>query len=109
MIATIELQRWLCVEDNWMAFRWCVCRIWSYQKNKENMLLNCVYMHVCVYDYTSSHDKTGFYLKRGSDILESKIYRHALESGLFPLSQHPINTYRVRAVPLVLDPQLLPR
>ena len=58
---------------------------------------------------TSSHDKTRFYLKRGSDILESKKFRHALESGLFPLSQHPINTYRVRAVPLVLDPQLLPR
>ena len=57
---------------------------------------------------TSSHDKTGFYLKRGSDILTSVI-RHALESGLFPLSQHPINTNRVRAVPLVLDPQLLPR
>jgi hypothetical protein len=71
----------------------------------------CVnYASVCVYiKYTSSHDKTRFYLKRGSDILESKIYRHALESGLFPLSQHPINTYRVRAVPLVLDPQLLPR
>jgi len=38
-----------------------------------------------------------------------KVFRHALESGLFPLSQHPINTNRVRAVPLVLDPQLLPR
>ena len=37
------------------------------------------------------------------------VIRHALESGLFPLSQHPINTNRVRAVPLVLDPQLLPR
>ena len=62
-----------------------------------------------VVNSTSSHDKTGFYLKRGSDILTSNIIRHALESGLFPLSQHPINTYRVRAVPLVLDPQLLPR
>ena len=48
----------------------------------------------------SPHDKTGFYLKRGSDIL----VRHALESGLFPLSQHPINTNRVRVVPLVLNP-----
>jgi len=34
---------------------------------------------------------------------------HALESGLFPLSQHPIYTGRVRIVPLVLNPQLLPR
>jgi len=40
---------------------------------------------------------------------EVKINQHALESGLFPLSQHPINTDRVRAVPLVLDPQLQPK
>ena len=47
---------------------------------------------------------------RGVQIyLSPRKFRHALESGLFPLSQHPINTYRVRAVPLVLDPQLLPR
>jgi hypothetical protein len=53
----------------------------------------------------SSNDKTGFYLKRGSDILKSENYvRYALESGLFPLSQYPINTNRIRAVPLVLDP-----
>jgi hypothetical protein len=46
---------------------------------------------------------------RGVQIYLCQSFRHALESGLFPLSQHPINTYRVRAVPLVLDPQLLPR
>jgi hypothetical protein len=46
---------------------------------------------------------------RGVQIYLCQDFRHALESGLFPLSQHPINTYRVRAVPLVLDPQLLPR
>ena len=70
---------------------------------------NACYLAKLILCYnTSSHDKTGFYLKRGSDILTSVI-RHALESGLFPLSQHPINTNRVRAVPLVLDPQLLPR
>ena len=75
-----------------------VCRLKS---------IACYYLVNSCYN-TSSHDKTGFYLKRGSDILTSVI-RHALESGLFPLSQHPINTNRVRAVPLVLDPQLLPR
>jgi len=46
---------------------------------------------------------------RGVQIYLRQVFWHALESGLFPLSQHPINTYRVRAVPLVLDPQLLPR
>jgi hypothetical protein len=46
---------------------------------------------------------------RGVQIYLRQMFWHALESGLFPLSQHPINTYRVRAVPLVLDPQLLPR
>jgi len=55
------------------------------------------------------------HMTRPGSILEGfrytyvKVIRHALESGLFPLSQHPINTNRVRAVPLVLDPQLLPR
>ena len=75
----------------------------------------CVCVYVCILLYTwsvkshtSSHDKTGFYL-RGVQIYLRQMIRHALESGLFPLSQHPINTNRVRAVPLVLDPQLLPR
>jgi hypothetical protein len=64
-------------------------------KNSKNFLV-----HDDIQSTNSPHDKTGFYLKRGSDIL----IRHALESGLFPLSQHPINTNRVRVVPLVLNP-----
>jgi len=62
-----------------------------------------------VLQYASSHDKTDFNLERGSDILMWENSRHALESGLFPLSQHPIYTRRVKVVPLVLNPQLLPR
>ena len=77
-----------------------VCRLKSNACYLAKLILLCY--------NTSSHDKTGFYLKRGSDILTSVI-RHALESGLFPLSQHPINTYRVRPGPLVLRSQLLPR
>ena len=60
--------------------------------------------------YFITYDKTGFYLKRGSDILESEKNIPA-RVRIWAISRFraPINTYRVRAVPLVLDPQLLPR
>ena len=69
----------------------------------------CKYIYWLTLIYTSSHDKTRLYL-RGVQIYFSQIkYRQALESGLFPLSQHPINTYLENSVPLVLEILLLPR
>lgn len=75
---------------------WCVCVcVKAAKKKATNWLLH--------------HMTRPGPILRGVQIYLRLFSWHALESGLFPLSQHPINTYRVRAVPLVLDPQLLPR
>ena len=68
--------------------------------------------HTAARTYTQAHQLT----RPGSILRGVQIYslapmwwirRHAVASGLYPLSQHPINSNRVGAVPLVLDPQLL--